>query len=208
MISSGDKELDELIDGYGEEVNLIYGPGSSGKTTLALIAAVHQLKRNKKVVFIDTENSFSIDRFMQICGIDYLSFLDRLLLLKVKSFEEQCKRIDSLMNLVGIDLIVLDSLGFFYRKEVKENPSEINNKMDRQLRILTEISRNGIPVLIANQVSTNPDTGEIRMVGGDMVRNWSKRLIELKKDPRTIILKKPEEKEKRFEIINSGIKIF
>lgn len=207
MISSGNKDLDDVVDGYGKEINLIYGPGSSGKTTLAKIVAVSQLKKGKKVVFLDTENGFSIERFMQICGIDYLNYLDRLLLLKANSFEDQCKRIDSLINLVDIGLIIIDSLGVFYRKEVKENPLEINKKLDRQLRILTEITRKGIPILITNQVSTDIESSEIKMVGGDMVKNWCKKVIELKKDPRRIILKKPEEREKKFKIMNEGIMV-
>jgi len=142
-----------------------------------------------------------------ICGIDYLSFLDKLLLLKAKDFEDQCKRINSLINLVDINLIIIDSLGFLYRKEIRNSPSEINKKMDRQLRVLTEVSRRGVPILITNQVSTNLETGEIKMVGGDMVKNWSKKLIELKRDPRTIVLKKPEEKQKNFEIVEEGIRI-
>jgi len=207
MISSGNKELDFLIEGYGNEVTIAYGPGSSGKTTLALIAAIGQLKKDKKVVFLDTEKGFSIERFMQISGISYLNYIDRFLLMKANNFEEQCKRIDSLINLVDVDLIIIDSLGVFYRKEVKENPLEINRKMDRQLRVLTEVTRKGIPVLVTNQVSANLENNEIKMVGGDMIKDWAKKLIELKKDPRKIILKRPEEKEAKFEIVNEGIKI-
>lgn len=207
MISSGNQDLDKVIDGYGREINLIYGPASSGKTTLALLGAIGQLKKEKKVVFLDTENGFSIERFMQICGIDYLNYLDRLLLLKANSFEDQCKRIDSLINLIDISLIVIDSLGVFYRREVKENHLEVNKKLDRQLRILTEITRKGVPILITNQVSTDIESSEIKMVGGEMVKNWCKKVIELKKDPRRIILKKPEEKEIKFEIVNDGVMV-
>ncbi|MBI2499321.1 AAA family ATPase [Candidatus Woesearchaeota archaeon] len=208
MISTGNKELDSFLDGYGNDINVIYGPAASGKTTLAIIATIGQLKKDKKVVFLDTENGFSIDRFMQICGISYLNYLDRLLLIRINNFEEQCKKTDSLINLVGIDLVIVDSLGIFYRKEVKEDHLEINRKMDRQLRVLTEITRKGVPVIITNQVSTDAETGEIKMVGGDMVKTWAKKLIELKKEPRKIILKKPEEKEIKFEIVNEGIKLF
>ncbi|MEK6952368.1 MAG: DNA repair protein RadB, partial [Nanoarchaeota archaeon] len=72
MIGSGNKELDGLISGYGNEISIIYGPAASGKTTLAILSMVGQLKRDKKVVFVDTEKGFSIDRFMQICGLSYL----------------------------------------------------------------------------------------------------------------------------------------
>ncbi|MFH1592273.1 MAG: AAA family ATPase [Candidatus Woesearchaeota archaeon] len=207
MISSGNNDLDKVIGGYGKELTIIYGPGASGKTTLSLVAAIGQLDKNKKVVFIDTENGFSVDRFMQICESNYLNYLDKLLLLKVYSFEDQCKRVDQLINYVNIDLVIIDSLGKHYRKEIRDNPVETNKKMDRQLRILTELTRRGISVLVTNQVSTNLETGEIKIVGGDMVKKWGRKLIELKKEPRKISLKKPEEKEGLFEIIDRGIKV-
>ena len=209
MITSGNKQLDDFLDGgFRKELTLIYGPGASGKTTLVKIAAIGQLNdKRKKVVFIDTENQFSINRFMQLSGPNYLHYLDRLLLLKPNNFEEQCKKIDFLISMVNIDLIIIDSLGFYYRKLVRDSPVEINKKMDRQLRILTEISRKGIPVLITNQVSANPETGEIKSVGGEMIKKWMKCLIELKKEPRKILIKRPEEKEIGFEILNEGIKL-
>ncbi len=207
MITTGNKVLNEKIGGYGKEITLIYGSAASGKTTLSLIAASGQLKQDKKVVFLDTENGFSIDRFMQICGHGYITMLDRLLVLKAKNFNEQCEKFEQLMKIVNIDLVIIDSLGVHYRKEVKENHREINKKMDRQLKILTEISRDGVPVIITNQVSTNPANGQIKMVGGEMVKKWAKKLIELKKEPNRLILQKPEEKEIKFEFVNEGIKI-
>jgi len=208
MISSGNKELDDfLCGGYDKELSLIYGPGATGKTTLCLVVACDMLKKDKKVVFLDTENGFSIERFMQICGPGYITMLDRLLLVKAHDFEEQCKKIDSFINFVNIDLIIVDSLGVHYRMAVKEDAADVNKKMERQLRILTSIARKGVPVVVANQVSTNPDTGEIKMVGGEMVRKWGKCLIELKKDPRCISVKNPDEKEVKFEIIDEGINI-
>lgn len=208
MISSGNKELDDFLgNGYKKELTFIYGPGASGKTTLCTLCTCDLLKKDKKVVYLDTENGFSIERFMQICGPGYLLMLNRLLVLKANNFEDQCRRIDSFINFVNIDLVIVDSLGFHYRGEVKNSPKEINKKMDRQLRILTEITRKGVPVIVSNQVSTNPDDGEIKMVGGEMVRKWGKGLIELKNDPRRVLLKNPEEKEIGFEIVDEGIKI-
>ena len=208
MISSGNKELDDILGGgYGKELTLIYGPGASGKTTLCLVLICDMLKKNKKVVYLDTENSFSIERFMQICGTGYLLLLDKLLIMKANNFEEQCRKIDNLINIVNIDLIIIDSLGAHYRREVNNNPTGINKKMDRQIRILTEITRRKIPILATNQISANPDTGEIKMVGGNMIKNWAKCLIELEKDPRKIALKKEQEEKISFDIIDEGIRI-
>ena len=207
MISSGNKELDMHIGGYRGELTIIYGPGASGKTTLAIVATIGQLDKEKKVVFLDTENGFSIDRFMQICGPNYLYYLDKLLVLKIPSFDRQCKEIDKLMNFINIDLIIVDSLGAYYRKEVKNDANDANRKMERQLKVLTEIARKNIPIIVTNQVYTDTTNNEIKMVGGDMVKKWAKCLIELQKDPRKIILKRPEERHINFEIVNEGIKL-
>ena len=45
------------------------------------------------------------------------------------------------------------------------------------------------------------------MVGGDMFKNWSKKLIKLEKDPRKIILEKPNNKQIYFKIVKEGIKL-
>lgn len=208
MISSGNLALDRFLDGgFKKELTLIYGPAASGKTTIGIVVTCDLLKKDKKVVFLDTESGFSIERFMQICGAGYLLTLDRLLILKANNFEEQCKKIDMLMNIVDVDLIIVDSLSVHYRREVKENPKDVNNRMDRQLRILSKIAKGKTPIIVTNQVSTNPEDGEIKMVGGEMVKNWCNCLIELKKDPRRICLKKPEERDVSFEIINEGIQL-
>ena len=80
--------------------------------------------------------------------------------------------------------------------------------MDRQLRLLTEISRKGTHILLTNQISTNPADGGVKMVGGEMIKKWCKKVIELKKEPRRkIVLIGPEERETYFDILGNGIKI-
>ena len=69
MIKTG---LNKVLLEYGREVTCIYGPAASGKTTLALMACVEAAKEGKKVLFIDTEEGFSVDRFKQISGDVYL----------------------------------------------------------------------------------------------------------------------------------------
>ena len=59
---------------------------------------------------------------------------------------------------------------------------------------------------MSNQVYTDINTNSIRIVGGDMIMNWSKRLIRLVKDPaRSLVLEKPKEKDIDIEIVNEGI---
>lgn len=203
MIKTGCEDLDKLIEGYKEEVTLIYGPAASGKTTLAKLAVLKQTLSGKKVVYIDTENGFSIERFMQLADYSCVDLLDKILLLKVKDFEDQCKKFEMIEKLEGVDLIIVDSLGKHYRRAEKNE--ENTKKLLKQLRILVHKTRDGIPVIITNQVYSKMDEDEVMPVGGNMVKKFGKCLIELKNDPRKLIVKKPKEEEIEFEIKNRGI---
>src|SRR3989344_9107134 len=95
----------DLKDG----MNLVYGEGATGKTTIALMLTKDYSKFGK-VIFIDTENGFNFDRFKQISQDDYENCLKNILIFKIKSFQDQIKTIKSLTDVENISLIVLDSL--------------------------------------------------------------------------------------------------
>src|SRR3989344_163428 len=206
MISIGSIDLDNLFEGYKEEINYIYGPPGSGKTTLCKLALIQLLKQNKKVIFIDTENGFSIDRFKQLSGQDYKNLLDNLILVKVKSFNDQCEKLENLKKIRNISLVIIDSIGKFYRNKVKINPKEINQKLVSHLNSLREMTKNNTPVLITNQIYEDIEKNKIVPVGGEMVKKFCKKIIELKTNPRKIIQVKPEQKEMIFEITEEGLK--
>ena len=87
---TGSIDLNQLIDGYKKEITYIYGEHATGKTTLCLMAAYNAAKQDKKVVYIDTESGFVVDRLQQIAGYNYINILDKILLLKINNFEDQC----------------------------------------------------------------------------------------------------------------------
>lgn len=204
MIKTGSDNLDELIQGYNEEINYIYGPPGSGKTTLCILTSIPLLKQNKKVIFIDTEKGFSIERFKQLTND--LNLLDNLLLIRIKSFNEQVEKLNSLKKLKNIGLMIIDSLGKYYREEVKKEHKEINEKLVGHLNDLREITKNNIPVILTNQVYANIEKNKIVPVGGEMVKKFCKKIIELKTKPkRTLIQIKPEEKYMEFKIEETGI---
>lgn len=62
-IMTGSYDLNKWLDGgYEKEViTLFYGPAASGKSNFVVLAACHQAKKDKKVIFMDTEGSFSLD---------------------------------------------------------------------------------------------------------------------------------------------------
>ncbi len=185
-------------------INCIYGLPATGKTTLCLVVA--SSNKNKKVAFIDTENSFSVERLRQING----NVSNNLVLFKVRSFKEQAKIIENLLNLKSVlGTIIVDSLTFYYRKELQAK-RDVNNKFSRQLSMLAELARQGISVVVTSQVYQSFEN-EIKPVGNNMLKNWAGTLIKLEKlyNIRKLILEKhPKlgELEKKFEIVGEGLK--
>ncbi len=210
-LSSGVNVIDELLDGGVEHtvVTNFYGPPGSGKTNIGLLFTLSCLKQGN-VVYIDTENGFSTERFFQIGGIK--EDLKKILYENPGSFKEQAKVIQKVKK-SNPKLIVVDSIVSLYRLEInKENFTEVNKELASQLAILSFIAKEKkIPVIITNQVySVNSD--EIELSGRDIVKYWSKCLVELKKvddNKRLIILRKhrslPEGRKAEFEITGSGI---
>ena len=203
MISTGCKDLNEFIEGY-QGINCIFGPSATGKTTMAKLATVEQCKLGKKVIYLDVEDSFSLDRFKQLAGEDYKKLLDNLLLFKIKNFNEQHNKIQELEKIIkktNVSLIIIDTLSIYYRRILKRIPEIANKMLMKQLRILKYISET-IPVIITNQVYDDVEGNGVRMVGGSMPIRASDRIIELQKEPRKLIC---DEKELLFDINEKGI---
>lgn len=191
-----------LFEKYDNEITCIYGEPSTGKTTLAKLAAISQASKGNKVVYIDTEGSFSTDRIKQLSQEEFDKVLDNIILFKPKRFSEQNQIIKSLPDMKNVSLIVVDTISYFYRVKVRDKPKVYNMWMARQFSILKELSKK-TPVIITNQVYSNLEN-KIIMVGGEMFRKSSDRIIKLNKQPRKIIFEHPLDKEKKFEIVNEG----
>ena len=68
-VPTGSDVLDSLLEGGYETdvITTIYGPAGSGKTVLCLLCSIYVAKSGKKVVYVDSEGGFSLERFRQIC---------------------------------------------------------------------------------------------------------------------------------------------
>jgi len=209
--------LDKILNG-GIECNTItniYGPPGCGKTNIALMTVLNCLT-NGKVVYFDTEGSFSAERFEQIGGTE--KDLKNIIFIEVHSWDEQHKKMTQLESIIekekSVKLIVVDSIVALYRLELDDkNFQKINKQLATQYSFLSKIARErGIAVLVTNQVYSN--AGDIELTSRNISKYWSKVLIELRKSEkdnhRTAILRKhrsiAEGKKIDFEIIESGIR--
>ena len=218
-ISAGHSMLDNLLEGGYEKdvISTIYGPAGSGKTLLCLTALINVVKRGKKVIFIDTEGGFSVERLKQLDS-DYVQILDKIVFLSPTSFKEQKDAFEKLKDLVNdkIGLIIVDTVSMLYRLEMGKSNDvyEVNKELGQQLGYLNEITRKKkIPVLITNQVYADfGKENSIKIVGGDLLRYGSKCMIELqngRNGVRKAILRKHRsiraEKEIDFRIVSDGV---
>lgn len=232
-ISAGSYDLNKWLSGGYEKgiITMIAGPAGSGKTNFVLLAACSQAKKGNKIIFIDTEGGFSVDRVRQIVGEEYEKILSNFILLEPTNFEEQKKDFVKLLATIKtehVSLIIVDGMAMLYRLELgdavrsgaEERIKEVNREVAKQMRALAEIARKQeIPILVTNQVYAEFLSEEdlrkgvekqINLVGGDLLKYWSKCILELKKDgsKRKVILLKHRsmpEKEMAFEIKEKGI---
>lgn len=222
-VTTGSAAIDKLLDGGFEcdTVTTIYGPSGSGKTNICVIAAVTVARSGKKVVYIDSEGGFSVERLKQIAPEDYKELLDKMIFLKPMNFSEQRNAFGKLSKLIDEDIgiVIVDTISMLYRLEIGQTDDvyTVNKDLGMQISYLGEITRRkNIPVLVTNQVYASFEEKEkIKMVGGDILKYGSKCLIELQKGHtgiRKAILKKhrsiAEDRTAMFKIVNEGIEEF
>ena len=107
-ISSGSIKIDEAlgIGGYPKgRIIEIYGPESSGKTTLALHAIAEVQKKGGRAAYIDAENAID-PKYAKNLGVN----IDELILSQPDSGEQGLQIAEMLIKSGAIDIIVVDSV--------------------------------------------------------------------------------------------------
>jgi len=206
--------LDKILNGgieFGAVTN-IFSPAGFGKTNVALSTI---LGCKNKVIYIDTEGSFSTERFQQLGGDE--KKLRQIILMEPDSWKRQLEtilRLEKIISKEKIDLIVVDSMVSLYRLELDQNNYQtINREMALQYSVLSNIARKyKIPILVTSQVYNKGEETEI--TSKTVAKYWSKCMVEItrgeRENQRIATLRKhrslPEGKRITFEIIQNGFK--
>ena len=187
-ISSGSISIDIALGGGYPKGRIIeiYGPESSGKTTLCLHAAAEFQKAGGTVAFVDAEHALD-PSYAKKLGVD----VDNLLLSQPDSGEQALDIAEALVRSGGVDLIVIDSVAALTpRAEIEGEMGDQNmglhaRLMSRALRKLTAVaSKMGTSIIFINQIRMkigvvfgNPET----TTGGNALKFYSSVRVEVRK---------------------------
>ena len=188
-ISSGSLTLDGAlgVGGYPKgRVIEIYGPESSGKTTLAIHAIAEAQQLGGIAAFIDAEHAF--DRFYaQNLGIN----IDELIISQPDNGEQGLEIADNLIRSGAVDIIVIDSVAALTpRSEIEGEMGDSKmglhaRLMSQALRKLTSnISKTNCTVMFINQLREkigvmfgNPET----TTGGNALKFYASVRLDIRR---------------------------
>lgn len=164
----------------------IFGPESSGKTTLALHAIAEVQKRGGKAAFIDAEHALDVQYAKKI-GVD----VDHLLVSQPDDGEQALEITETLVRSGGIDIIVIDSVAALTpRAEIEGMMGDSHmglqaRLMSQALRKLTSIvSKTNCSVIFINQMRMkigvmfgNPET----TTGGNALKFYASLRLDVRR---------------------------
>ena len=189
VIPSGSIALDFAlgVGGYPKgRIVEIYGPESSGKTTLAIHAIAEAQKRGGIAAFIDAEHAF--DRFYAAnLGVN----VDELLISQPDNGEQALDIADQLIRSAAVDIIVIDSVAALTPKAELEGDMG-DNKVGLQARLMSQalrkltatISKTNTTCIFINQLREkigmlfgNPET----TTGGNALKFYASVRLDIRK---------------------------
>lgn len=166
-ISSGSIGLDEAlgIGGYPRgRIIEIFGPESSGKTTLSLHAVAEAQKTGGICAFIDAEHAMD-PQYAQNLGVK----LDELLISQPDTGEQALEIVESLVRSGKIDVIVIDSVAALTPKDEIEGEMGAHH-VGKQARLMSQALRK-LTGIVAKSKTVVIFINQIRMQIGVMFGN-------------------------------------
>jgi len=189
VIRSGSLALDKAlgVGGYPKgRVTEIYGPESSGKTTLALHAVAEAQKNGGIAAFIDAEHALDV-AYAKRLGVD----CDELLVSQPDTGEQALEIADMLVRSGGIDIMVVDSVAALVpRAEIEGEMGD--SHMGLQARLMSQalrklagtIGKTNTTIIFINQIRMkigvvygNPET----TTGGNALKFYASIRLEIRR---------------------------
>ncbi len=189
VIPSGSISLDLAlgVGGYPKgRIIEIYGPESSGKTTLAIHAIAEAQKAGGIAAFIDAEHAF--DRFYAgKLGVD----VDNLIISQPDNGEQALEIADQLIRSAAVDIVVVDSVAALTPKAEIEGDMG-DNKVGLQARLMSQalrkltatINKTNTTCIFINQLREkigvmfgNPET----TTGGNALKFYASVRLDIRK---------------------------
>ena len=164
----------------------IYGPESSGKTTLAIHAIAEVHKKGGIAAFIDAEHAFD-KNYAQNLGVD----IDNLLISQPDNGEQALEITDHLIQSGALDIVVIDSVAALVPKGEIEGEMG-DSKMGLQARLMSQalrkltgsINKTGCCCIFINQLREkigvmfgNPET----TTGGNALKFYASVRLDIRR---------------------------
>lgn len=155
-IPSGALTLDLALGGGLPKGRIIeiYGPESSGKTTLALHAIAEIQKRGGVAAFVDAEHALD-PTYSKILGVD----IDNLLVAQPDTGESALEIVDQLVRSAAVDIVVVDSVAALVpRAEIEGEMGDVQVGLQARLmskalrKIAGNIGKSAATVIFLNQL--------------------------------------------------------
>lgn len=208
VIPTGSLGLDIALGCYGlpkGRIIEIYGPESSGKTTLAIHAIAECQKRGGIAAIIDAEHAF--DRFYaEALGVD----VNNLLISQPDNGEQALEIAENLIRSGAVDILVIDSVAALVpRSEIEGEMGD--SKMGLQARLMSQamrkmtanIGRTGCCCIFINQLREkigvmfgNPET----TTGGNALKFYASVRLDIRKSGAAI-------KDKDGNLVGNQVKV-
>ena len=189
LIKSGALSLDLALGGGYPKGRIIevYGPESSGKTTLTLHAIAEVQKAGGTAAFVDAEHALD-PAYAKRLGVD----IENLLVSQPDSGEQALEIVETLVRSNAVDMIVVDSVAALVpQAEIDGDMGDSHmglqaRLMSQALRKLTAITnKSKATVIFINQIRMkigvlfgNPET----TTGGNALKFYSSVRLEIRKD--------------------------
>lgn len=183
----------------------IYGPESSGKTTLAIHAIAECQKKGGIAAFIDAEHAFD-KHYAEALGVD----TENLLISQPDNGEQALEIAENLIRSGAIDIIVIDSVAALVPKSEIEGEMG-DSKMGLQARLMSQamrkltgtIGRTGCCCVFINQLREkigvmfgNPET----TTGGNALKFYASVRLDIRRSGSAI-------KDKEGNVVGNHVKV-